>query len=118
MPPASHQDFVLTPEQLCIGVFVHIDLPWFSHPFSFNSFKIPSAEQLAILRTLGVSHFRYDPDRSDVQPRGMAAPQPALVPPPEPPVEDPATHSALASKQERIARLAQRKRQVIEVEKA
>ena len=118
MPPASHQDFVLTPEQLCIGVFVHIDLPWFSHPFSFNSFKIRSAEQLAILRTLGVSHFRYDPDRSDVQPRGMAAPQPALVPPPEPPVEDPATHSALASKQERIARLAQRKRQVIEVEKA
>ncbi|TXG93062.1 MAG: HD-GYP domain-containing protein [Zoogloea sp.] len=118
MPPASHQDFVLTPEQLCIGVFVHIDLPWFSHPFSFNSFKIRSAEQLAILRTLGVSHFRYDPDCSDVQPRGMAAPQPALVPPPEPPVEDPATHSALASKQERIARLAQRKRQVIEVEKA
>ena len=118
MPPATHQDFVLTPEQLCIGVFVHIDLPWFSHPFSFNSFKIRSAEQLAILRTLGVSHFRYDPDRSDVQPRGMAAPQPALVPPPEPPVEDPATHSALASKQERIARLAQRKRQVIEVEKA
>ena len=118
MPPASHQDFVLTPEQLCIGVFVHIDLPWFSHPFSFNSFKIRSAEQLAILRTLGVSHFRYDPDRSDVQPRGIAAPQPALVPPPEPPVEDPPTHSALASKQERIARLAQRKRQVIEVEKA
>jgi len=118
MPPASHQDFVLTPEQLCIGVFVHIDLPWFSHPFSFNSFKIRSAEQLAILRTLGVSHFRYDPDRSDVQPRGMAAPPPALVPPPEPPVEDPAAHSALASKQERIARLAQRKRQVIEVEKA
>ncbi|WP_374477309.1 HD-GYP domain-containing protein [Zoogloea sp.] len=118
MPPASHQDFVLTPEQLCIGVFVHIDLPWFSHPFSFNSFKIRSAEQLAILRTLGVSHFRYDPDRSDVQPRGMAAPQPALAPPPEPPVEDPAAHSALASKQERIARLAQRKRQVIEVEKA
>jgi hypothetical protein len=74
MPPASHQDFVLTPDQLCVGVFVHIDLPWFSHPFSFNSFKIRSTEQLTILRTLGVKHFRYDPDRSDIQPRGMAAP--------------------------------------------
>lgn len=118
MPPAAHQDFVLSPDQLCIGVFIHIDLPWFSHPFSFNSFKIRTAEQLAILRTLGVKHFRYDPDRSDVQPRGMAAPAPVEAPPPEPEIEDPATHSALASKRERIARLAQRKRQVIEVEKA
>lgn len=118
MPPAPHQDFVLTPEQLCIGVFVHIDLPWFSHPFSFNSFKIRTAEQLAILRTLGVTHFRYDPERSDVQPRGMSAPPPAPPPAHEPIIEDPAAQSALVSKQERIARLAQRKRQVIEVEKA
>lgn len=118
MPPASHQDFVLTPDQLCVGVFIHIDLPWFSHPFSFNSFKIRSTEQLTILRTLGVKHFRYDPDRSDIQPRGMSAPRPALAPPPEAEVEDPANSSALASKRERIARLAQRKRQVIEVEKA
>ncbi len=118
MPPASHQDFVLTPDQLCVGVFIHIDLPWFSHPFSFNSFKIRSAEQLATLRTLGVKHFRYDPDRSDVQPRGLTAAPPASAPPPEAEAEDPANSSALASKRERIARLAQRKRQVIEVEKA
>jgi len=118
MPPASSQDFVLTPDQLCVGVFIHIDLPWFSHPFSFNSFKIRSAEQLAILRTLGVKHFRYDPDRSDVQPRGLTAAPPTPAQSPETETEDPASSSALASKRERIARLAQRKRQVIEVEKA
>lgn len=118
MPPASSQDFVLTPDQLCVGVFIHIDLPWFSHPFSFNSFKIRSAEQLAILRTLGVKHFRYDPDRSDVQPRGLTAAPPAQAQPSETEAEDPASSVALASKRERIARLAQRKRQVIEVEKA
>ena len=118
MPPASDQDFVLTPDQLCIGVFIHIDLPWFSHPFSFNSFKIRSAEQLATLPTLGVKHFRYDPDRSDVQPRGLTAAPPASAHLPETEAEDPDYSSALASKRERIARLAQRKRQVIEVEKA
>lgn len=118
MPHASPQDFVLTPEQLCVGVFIHIDLPWFSHPFSFNSFKIRTPEQLTALRTLGVKHFRYDPDRSDVQPLGMAAARPAPEPLPAPEPEDPATSSALASKRDRIARLAQRKRQVIEVEKA
>ena len=118
MPPASSQDFVLTPDQLCVGVFIHIDLPWFSHPFSFNSFKIRSAEQLAILRTLGVKPFRYGPDRSDVQPRGLTAAPPAQAQPSETEAEDPASSVALASKRERIARLAQRKRQVIEVEKA
>ena len=75
MPSISPQDLVVTPDQLCIGLFVHIDLPWFSHPFSFNSFKIRSADQLKTLRGLGVTHFRYDPERSDVQPRGMGPAQ-------------------------------------------
>ena len=109
------QDFLVTPEQLCVGLFIHIDLPWFSHPFSFNSFKIKSADQIATLRKLGVNRFRYDPDRSDVQPRGFAAPLPAAAAAPLPPLDD---NPALAAKRDRIARLQQRKRQVIEVEKA
>ena len=115
MPPQPPQEFVVTPDQLCVGLFVHIDLPWFSHPFSFNSFKIRSAEQIKTLRELGVRQFRYDPERSDVQPRGMAAQPEPVAPPPEPIVEDPDTSAALASKRERIARLAQRKRQVLQV---
>ncbi|MBT9499044.1 HD-GYP domain-containing protein [Zoogloea sp.] len=118
MQPSLPQDFVVTPDQLCVGLFIHIDLPWFSHPFSFNSFKIRSPDQLATLRKLGVNHFRYDPDRSDVQPRGMTAPRAEAPSAPEPVVEDEATSATLASKRERIARLAQRKRQVVEVEKA
>ncbi len=117
MPTPPPQDFVVTPEQLCVGLFVHLDLPWFSPPFSFNSFKIRTAEQVKTLRELGVTRFRYDPERSDIQPRGLApAPEPLASPPPF--GDDPATSAALASKRERIARLAQRKRQVIEVEKA
>ena len=120
MPSISPQHLVVTPDQLCIGLFVHIDLPWFSHPFSFNSFKIRSADQIKTLRELGLTHFRYEPERSDTQPRGMGqAAKPAPVtPPPESPVENPATSAALACKRDRIARLAQRKRQVVEVEKA
>ena len=30
----------LTPEQLCIGVYVHLDLAWSEHPFTFSSFRI------------------------------------------------------------------------------
>ena len=67
MPPESGQNpaFYVTPEQLCVGLYIFIDLPWFSHPFSFNSFKIHSAEQIATLRSLGQKRFRFDPDRSD-----------------------------------------------------
>ena len=83
MPSKSPQDFVVTPDQLCVGLFVHIDLPWFSHPFSFNSFKIRSVDQLKTLRELGVTQFRYEPERSDVQPRGTA-PAPAPTPPAPP----------------------------------
>ena len=104
MPAPPPQDFVVTPDQLCVGLFVHIDLPWFSHPFSFNSFKIRTPEQIKTLRELGVSHFRYDPERSDTQPRSNA-PRPATEPAPPPPPEDPATSASLASKRERIARL-------------
>ncbi|HRE16320.1 MAG TPA: DUF3391 domain-containing protein, partial [Rhodocyclaceae bacterium] len=56
--------YVLT-EQLRIGLFIHIDLPWFQHPFTLNSFKIKSEEQLAELRALKQPRFRYDPERSE-----------------------------------------------------
>ena len=117
MPAPPPQDFVVTPDQLCVGLFVHLDLPWFSHPFSFNSFKIRTPEQIKTLRELGVRHFRYDPERSDTQPRSNTL-QPVVAPPPPPPPADPATSASLASKRERIARLAERKRKVVEVEKA
>ena len=114
------QDFVVTPDQLCVGLFIHIDLPWFSHPFSFNSFKISSAEQIKTLRGLGVRHFRYDPARSDKQPAGAttrATPAPTPPQPPATPAE-PDANPTLAAKRERIARLAERNRKVVEVEKA
>jgi hypothetical protein len=94
--------------------FVHIDLPWFSHPFSFNSFKIRSAEQLAILRTLG----------SAISATTRTAPtsSPGAWPPRSPPwcrrPRSKTRHQRPGQQAERIARLAQRKRQVIEVEKA
>ena len=58
------QAFYLTADQLKIGVYVYIDLPWFQHPFTLNSFRIASDEQLHALTNLGVARFRYDPERS------------------------------------------------------
>ena len=64
----SHSTYVVTPDQLCVGLHVHLDLPWISHPFAFPSFKINSPEQIAQIRRLGLKAIRYSPAKSDCQP--------------------------------------------------
>lgn len=92
------------PEQLRVGLYVHLDLSWTEHPFTFSSFKIKSADQIATILSLGLKRIRYVPDKSDGPP---LAPPPANVPPPKeslnaPPKED---EQALAIKRERLQKL-------------
>ncbi|MEC5384500.1 HD-GYP domain-containing protein [Uliginosibacterium sp. H3] len=112
-------DASVTPDQLCIGLYVHIDLPWFSHPFSFSSFKIRSADQIATLRGLGVARFRIDPARSDVQPPAAAAEKHAAseVSPATAP-EDAPLDPAEIERRERARQLQIRKEKQAQVEKA
>ena len=60
---ADHRHFVAA-DQLRIGLFIFIDLPWFQHPFTLNSFRIASDDQVRTLQSLGEERFRYDPERS------------------------------------------------------
>ncbi|MDZ7812775.1 MAG: DUF3391 domain-containing protein [Ideonella sp.] len=52
-------------EDLRVGMFIHLDLGWMSHPFPLSSFKISSQEQIDTVRSLGLSHVRWDTARSD-----------------------------------------------------
>ena len=56
----------LRPDQLQIGVFVQLDIPWFKHDFALSAFKIRNEEQLQELRALKLPRYRYDPARSDI----------------------------------------------------
>ena len=67
MATASANTENVSDDQLRVGLYVVIDLPWFQHPFTLNSFRINSLEQVATLRTLGQRRFRYDPERSDAE---------------------------------------------------
>jgi putative nucleotidyltransferase with HDIG domain len=61
---------------LKLGMFIHLDLGWMSHPFPLSSFRLTSAEQIATLRTLGLSHVRWSPEKSvliDTEAEGRAA---------------------------------------------
>lgn len=55
-------------DRLQVGMYIHLDLSWLEHPFSFNQFRIKSAEQIATIRALGLQTVRYDPARSDARP--------------------------------------------------
>lgn len=65
---------------LRIGLFVHIDRGWMSHPFPLNSFKLNSPAQIATIRSLGIERIRYSPEKSDPEPApvaiGEAPPEP------------------------------------------
>lgn len=111
----------LSGEQLYVGAFVVLDLPWFKHNFTLNSFKVRNAEQLAELRSLKLARYQYDPLRSDPRPSDLPAAAPAVaveaeapVPPP-PPVD---TSPAAVVKRQRQEQILLRRENVEQVERA
>lgn len=79
---------------LQVGMFVHLDLGWMSHPFALSSFRIVDANQIATIRSLGLSKVRWSPEQSD--PAVLEPPLPAR-PAPSPdaePVPDTVTPTA------------------------
>src|ERR1700757_4327495 len=72
---------------LRVGMFVHLNVGWMSHPFPLSSFKITSAEQLETIRSLGLAKMTWSPERSDpdASAAGPTGPHPgeASDPPPQ-----------------------------------
>ena len=60
--------YTINPDQLRIGLYVHLDLGWMDHPFTFSNFKIRNEGQIAQIKALGLKQLRYDPLRSDCEP--------------------------------------------------
>jgi putative nucleotidyltransferase with HDIG domain len=54
-------------DDLRIGMFIHLDMNWMSHPFPLGSFRIANTEQIATIRSLGVQRVRWSPTQSDPQ---------------------------------------------------
>ena len=73
-------DPLIDVNQLKVGMFIHLDLGWMSHPFPLSSFKLSSEEQLLILRRLGLKQVRWSPGKSDLPLE--ATPMPSPVPAP------------------------------------
>ncbi len=64
MKAATSQELIEV-DALRVGMFVHLDTGWMSHPFPLSSFKISSADQMATIRSLGLKRVRWSPQQSD-----------------------------------------------------
>ena len=109
MPVASAY---ISPEQLCVGLYIQLELAWWEHNFAFSNFKIKDEGQIKALRALGLERLRYDPARSDVPPLSAptqpAAPEPAVVSAPSP---------AEQASQQRAEKLKALRKRLAEVER-
>lgn len=57
---------LISMNQLRVGLYIHLDLKWFDHPFAFSHFKIKSDDQIKVIRELGLKAVRYSPELSDI----------------------------------------------------
>ena len=52
-------------DALRVGMFVHLDVGWMSHPFPRGRFRIASDDQIETIRALGLSQVQWSPTQSD-----------------------------------------------------
>ncbi|WP_165794879.1 HD-GYP domain-containing protein [Solimicrobium silvestre] len=103
-------------DQLCVGLYVHLDIGWLEHSFARNSFRIKNAEQIASIRKLGLKTIRIEPARCEARP---LPPPPVVAPAAAPVVEQPSAEelAMIQAKKERVERLMAEREAIARCEK-
>lgn len=81
--PAATAETIATAD-LKVGMFVHLDLGWMSHPFALSSFRIADAGQIATIRSLGLARVRWSPEQSEMPSDDVPAAGTSAAPAAEP----------------------------------
>jgi len=100
-------------EQLRVGIFVRLELSWFEHPFSINSFKIKDDDQIRTIKSLGLKKVLCIPEKSDRESLTAKPPEDKAPTTPQPAVIDAATEA----KRERMERINKERARIRECEK-
>jgi HD-GYP domain-containing protein (c-di-GMP phosphodiesterase class II) len=53
-------------EELRVGMYIHLDGGWLSHPFPLSAFRITSTDEIATIRSLGLTQVRWVPEKSEL----------------------------------------------------
>lgn len=98
--PKSEKTVKLSVDKLVIGLYVDLGLSWTEHPFLFKRFRIKTAEDLTIIRSLPLTEVTVYPERSEA-----VVPTPAAAGAAEAPVAPP--QDLWKAKQEKIEKAEQ-----------
>jgi len=71
---ATAADPTIDIADLQVGMFIHLDLGWMSHPFPLSSFRVAEQAQIDTIRALGLTRVRWSPGQSELP---GSAPAPA-----------------------------------------
>ena len=87
-------------DELRVGMFIHLDLKWWAHPFALSSFRLSSPEQIATIKGLGVRQVRWSPDKSDTSTPDDAPPATTSAQAESHEVAQPSTEAATAAQKQ------------------
>jgi putative nucleotidyltransferase with HDIG domain len=59
-------------EELRVGMYIHLEGGWLSHPFPLSAFRISSPDEIATIRGLGLARVRWVPEKSDLPAAGAS----------------------------------------------
>jgi putative nucleotidyltransferase with HDIG domain len=117
-PDATAPQNFVAPDQLRIGLYIFLDIPWFRHSFTLNSFKITSEQQIRELQELGETRFRFDPARSTAPACTATVPTPTPIPTANPPATPTPPDAAMVEKMARIQRLTAQRKDLAKIEQS
>jgi len=103
-------------QEIKIGMFIHLDLRWWKHPFLRNSFVLRSSKEIEQIMKSGLKSIKYDPEKSLPEGSVLQAIDPAdntLAPEPASPsfqAVDAEAEAAFAQKKMRMEFLYERRK--------
>jgi HD-GYP domain-containing protein (c-di-GMP phosphodiesterase class II) len=90
-------------QELRVGMFIHLDLGWMSHPFPVGSFRITHAQQIDKIRALGLRQLRWSPEKSELSPLAPRADAQQEDSPVAPAIEETPAQTAQRERREQLA---------------
>ena len=105
----------ITVDRIQPGLHIRLPVKWKEHPFLLNSFKIKNQEQIRIIRHLGIKHVYVNVNQSDVAPLPVTEESPTDKQASD--VLDEKAEQLWNEKQQRIEKMSNYRRRVIDCEK-
>lgn len=101
-------------QQLQPGLYIELPLRWNEHPFVLNKFRIKDAQQIMLIRSLGLKEVWYYPDKSRAEPLPAETPEAAD---PDAAATEQVLQQQWDDKKEQARRLREKRVEIQKVEK-